>query len=92
MGTQFLNTNLEKITGGGILHWDGKIFKKLTHVGDSKERVVILIDQNGEDTIIGDPNCGRRQRTSNYIRDNEFAEQVENTALQDNWPCFCYNK
>ena len=27
LGTKFLNHNLEKLNGRGILHWDGKIFK-----------------------------------------------------------------
>ena len=54
-GKKFLNNNLEKISGQGVLHWDGKIFKKMTHAGSSKERVAILIDQNGEDVLLGVP-------------------------------------
>ena len=47
--------NLEKVNHEGILHWDGKIFKKLTHVGQSEERVAILIEKNGEDILLGIP-------------------------------------
>ena len=54
-GTQFLNTNLEKITGHGILHWDGKIFKKLTHIGDSKERVAYIDRSKWIRCVIRDP-------------------------------------
>ena len=53
MGTKFLDNNLNKIKCGGILHWDGKILKTLTHVGQLKERVAILINQNGEDILLG---------------------------------------
>ena len=55
LGTKFLNHNLEKLNGRGILHWDGKIFKKLKHTGTSAERVAILVEQDGEDILLGVP-------------------------------------
>ena len=36
------------------LHWDGKIFKSLTHCGKNKERVAVLLTaSNGEEILLG---------------------------------------
>ena len=76
LGTKFLNANLEKINKGRILHWDGKIFKKLTHVGKSQERVAILIEQNGEDILLGIPTVELKVMQKLYIREHKHDKQV----------------
>ena len=42
------------IAGPCTLHWDGKILKKLNHVGDSEDRIAVLLDDGNSEILLGE--------------------------------------